>query len=336
MISCTKLQLLIGVTLSLTALWGCNTNNIDTISPSPQIFIKTPTNGFEVDISDTLFLEPQVIYDNNSTYQWSLNGEVIPNSNSRIMMVIPNQKYGTNVYQFKVSNEFGFDIDTIAVKALVKVDFEEFKLDANKYSIGYNGKSIRTSKILNLPVTNDSVKNYWSGFAFSNQYRTTQSDSAIYQFNAYSLNGGDEKSKNFLVFYEDIFGNDQFLSFNDGKSHTLGTVAITNSAYAYWIMKIGDISPKANPFTSPKDWFVVTISGYDENGLLTKELNYPLADFTSTNRNDNYIIDTWTNIDLSALGNVSKVGFKFSSSDTNSLGINTPTYVCIDNIRIIE
>lgn len=320
--------------LLLFILGSCN-SELESESYPPEIFIKTPLNGFEVDINDTLLLEPQIIYNYNTTYEWSLNGAVLPNGNTRTYTVIPNKQYGTFVYMLKVSNSIGVDTMSFIVKSLVKVDFEDKDFLPNSYSIGEPGKSVRAQKLLNLPVINDTTNNYWSGFALSSQYRTSQSDSVIYQFSAYSSNGGDEGSKVFLVYYEDIvFGNSNFITFNDGLSHTVGTIGIANNAYSWWIMKIGDSSPIANPFKLPVDWYMARFSGYNEVGALVGMVDIYLTDLRLGN--SSYMISNWVNADLSSLGKISKLGINFYSSDVSENGINTPTYICIDNIRIID
>ena len=48
---------------------------------------------------------------------------------------------------------------------------------------------------------------------------------------------------------------------------------------------------------------------------------------------DSYIIKDWTSIDLSSLGVADSISFTVASSDIGQFGINTPTYICIDNVR---
>ncbi|MDX9929029.1 MAG: DUF4465 domain-containing protein, partial [Bacteroidales bacterium] len=46
-----------------------------------------------------------------------------------------------------------------------------------------------------------------------------------------------------------------------------------------------------------------------------------------------YIANVWTNIDLSLFGYIGGLAIKIESSDTGENGINTPAYVCIDDIK---
>ena len=44
-----------------------------------------------------------------------------------------------------------------------------------------------------------------------------------------------------------------------------------------------------------------------------------------------YIINDWRYVDLSVLGEVTKIGFALSSTDGGDWGMNTPAYFCFDN-----
>ena len=57
-----------------------------------------------------------------------------------------------------------------------------------------------------------------------------------------------------------------------------------------------------------------------------------LADFTAEAAEEDYILDAWTWVDLSSLGEVSGLQFTLSSSDNGEYGMNTPAYFAIDDI----
>ena len=44
----------------------------------------------------------------------------------------------------------------------------------------------------------------------------------------------------------------------------------------------------------------------------------------------------WEKVNLSAMCKVDSVAFSFSSSDNGDFGMNTPAYVCIDNIEFSQ
>ena len=85
----------------------------------------------------------------------------------------------------------------------------------------------------------------------------------------------------------------------------------------------------AKKFTEA-DWFKITISGFDANGVKTSTVEFKLADGVD-------IVNTWTWVDLSGLGAVKKLTFDFSSTDNTDYGygdsMNTPAYFAMDNFN---
>jgi hypothetical protein len=107
------------------------------------------------------------------------------------------------------------------------------------------------------------------------------------------------------------------------------TIMLTNSTITYKSILNGSSGGKR--FTSG-DWFKVIITGYKEN-VPTGTVEYYLADF----RNGlTFILKNWEKKDLTSLGEVDKVSFSFDSSDKNLNNVNTPSYVCIDNIYFTQ
>ncbi|MFW6257265.1 MAG: DUF4465 domain-containing protein, partial [Prolixibacteraceae bacterium] len=110
---------------------------------------------------------------------------------------------------------------------------------------------------------------------------------------------------------------------------------ITNSTYAYYAMKEGDDFSKkfGGADGSDPDWMKVTIAGISSSGDTTGLIDYYLADFRFENDEEDYIINSWKWLDLSELGEVSKLRFSMSSSDMGEWGMNTPAYFCIDQLN---
>jgi len=82
-----------------------------------------------------------------------------------------------------------------------------------------------------------------------------------------------------------------------------------------------------------KDWYKLSLTGISESGQIIGTREIYLADFRPDNNAEDYISNIWNNKDLSELGYLSKLVLVVSSSDVGDYGINTPTYVCIDNIE---
>jgi hypothetical protein len=83
------------------------------------------------------------------------------------------------------------------------------------------------------------------------------------------------------------------------------------------------------------DFFELTIRGYDSLGgvgNVTGEVKVMLADYRSANNLDDYILNRWLQVDLTALSEARSVKLAYASSDVGQFGINTPLYVAMDNL----
>lgn len=214
---------------------------------------------------------------------------------------------------------------------------------ANSYFAATEGKedaygdvntwfSFNNFKFLNRASYGFSI---WSGFTYSNvTNKTTPGFTNQYAaITGAGANGKDGTS--YLVGYYSEYGfKSPLITFADGASHTLAGTYITNSTYAYLSMKNGDNI--AREFSKEnKDWLKLTATGYDSQGNKGKTTDFYLADFRSENDAQNYIIDSWKWMDLSSLGEVSKIEFTMSSSDINGDYMNTPSYFCMDGTAYI-
>ena len=135
-----------------------------------------------------------------------------------------------------------------------------------------------------------------------------------------SIAGGAYAGKNYIVWYEDGFSGDYI------KLKTAAVVPglyVCNNVYAYNSMTKGD-DFAGEPFKAD-DYFTLTISGSLNGTAVNTKVDFDLARGTN-------IVSTWTYVDLSKLGKVDALYFSFSGSRTGDWGLNTPTYVCIDNL----
>lgn len=87
------------------------------------------------------------------------------------------------------------------------------------------------------------------------------------------------------------------------------------------------------------DFYRVTFTGYDQlqsngaaTGNTTGSVVFSLADFTFADNTQDYILSSWSSVNLSSLGFAKSVRLSFSSSDVGAFGINTPTYLAFDNL----
>jgi hypothetical protein len=83
------------------------------------------------------------------------------------------------------------------------------------------------------------------------------------------------------------------------------------------------------------DWFLLTISGFDELGNFTGSVDFYLADYRDPDPANKYIISAWTTVDLTPLGNAHTLSFGLTSTDSDPIfGMNTPAYFAIDNLLV--
>ncbi|MFN0048672.1 MAG: DUF4465 domain-containing protein [Cytophagales bacterium] len=175
-----------------------------------------------------------------------------------------------------------------------------------------------------------SFGGYWaSGWAASNVTNTTL---AGYDnlYGTYPGQGADN-SKNYVVGQQDAI-----VTFYN--TVTVAGLQIANATYAALSMKNGDSFAKKFGGTNgtDPDYFKLRILGF-QNGMLNtvSGIDVFLADFRSSVSGEDFILDTWKSVDLSALGAVDSLKFKLYSSDTGKLGINTPLFFNVDNISIL-
>ena len=173
----------------------------------------------------------------------------------------------------------------------------------------------------------------WDSFVYSQKSDVTTAGYTN-QFSVYDASNGNNK---FAIYYPP-FGSDAFASFSAGAEKRIRSISVCNDTYAGLSMKNGDNYAKKFGGSSgnDKDWFKMTVIGYNASGDSISSVGFYLADYRFTNNSADYILNKWTSVDLTALGKVNKITFRFTSTDNGALGINTPAIVCLDNIRYEE
>lgn len=176
---------------------------------------------------------------------------------------------------------------------------------------------------------------YWAeGWAYSNRYDTvTQtSDYATQLYSAKEFN--DEDEKNFAIGTQ----GSRIVLTGAAVSKVVSGFYITNSTYAYNSMKLGDAFAKkfGGASGNDPDYFKVVIRKYSGGILSTDSVQFFLADYRFSDNTQDYIIDEWTWVNLTSLGNVDSLEFVLRSSDVGGFGINTPLYYCIDDFTTLN
>ena len=172
---------------------------------------------------------------------------------------------------------------------------------------------------------------FWTGWAYSNVKDATTA--GIGNQYAAITNSGADGSEMYAV----GFGGDAMF-INLPSDHVATSVQLTNTTYAALSMLHGDAFGKkfgGESGTDP-DFFSVSIVGFDQvnaTGIETGTQEVLLADYRFADHELDFVLDTWQTVDLTPLGNARSIGFQFSSSDIGDFGINTPTYLALDQLR---
>jgi hypothetical protein len=213
---------------------------------------------------------------------------------------------------------------------LVTLSFEELSPGNEGYWNGADGSGeIKSGELIMTNNYTNGDHPSWDGFSYSNLYDTETAGFG----NQYSVFNEVNGENNFLVFTPS-YTEDVFATFEDGAEYGIKSIKLCNNTYAALSMKNGDVFGKkfGGDSGEEEDWFKVTISGYDAAGDLQGEVDFYLADFRESGVANDYIIEEWTEVDLSSLGEVNKITLSFNSSDVGNYGVNTPKYVCVDDI----
>ncbi len=220
------------------------------------------------------------------------------------------------------------------LKAQTTVDFEDLTLPTESF---YNGDDEAGGFVTGgVTFGNDYNTSWgsWSGFAYSN---VTDNTTAGFG-NQYSAIPGSGANNSEIYA---INTNSDTLRFS-GPHINLLSVDLTNTTYTYLSMRDGDAFGKQfgspnnangdDDGTNGEDFFYVTIFSHDNVGNKTDSVIFYLADYRFSDSNEDYLVDTWTTVDLSSLKNVSFLTFSYHSSDVGQYGINTPQYFALDNL----
>ena len=192
---------------------------------------------------------------------------------------------------------------------------------------------------------------YWDQWTYSNETDVTTAGYTN-QFSAYLTE--TDSSNTYAIAYSGLSGG-----YGEGNTVTLDAVDgldfqsldVTNTTYAALSMLQGDDFARQFGYLDLNDdgdyedageydgdypdWFLLTITGYDGaagSGEEIGTIEFYLADYRSADDSLDYVVDDWTTIDLTSLGEAASLAFSFSSSDNSVWGMNTPAYVAVDNI----
>ena len=223
--------------------------------------------------------------------------------------------------------------------------FEDLNLEADKYWCGpadnaetktgaYRpDEKVGTFKSGSYEFINNYTPAWssWTGCSYSSMTSTNFTTYTTDQWNSAVGHGADNSAT-----YGVIYGSStpaQQMEVIKVADTTEGQVIkgmnITNSAWVVECVKNGNGT--ATKFTQGS-WFKVTFTGVRADKSTAGSVDYYLADYRSENEAEWKVLTDWDWIDLSSLGKVVALNISFNGSDTGTWGLNTATYVCIDNV----
>jgi hypothetical protein len=173
---------------------------------------------------------------------------------------------------------------------------------------------------------------FWCGFTISGNHNMTVGD---YTNESSVYNTKGQSGSKFALCYDgtEMLGDEYKSQFYvaDGSDKVFDHVYLTNSTLAALSMLNGDAFCKKFTY-GDKDWFKVTITGFDHTGAEKGSVDFYLADFRTTSSVG--VVTDWTKVDLRLLGAVQRVEFSLSSTDNGAWGMNTPAYFCLDDLAL--
>ena len=205
------------------------------------------------------------------------------------------------------------------------VDFEDLTLNPNSSWIGADGTGQFTSSYLTLYNDYSSQYGSWQGFAYTNG---TDTESNSYSNLSSCVGHGASNSDYYVTAYigTDWMGDNSQIPVAM-KINTANSGNFANRG-AYFCMPVLLKKWVDREYASNHFYFKLKASAY-ANGTLIGDSEIMMADFTEGN---SYMMDDWTYVDLSWIGNADSLNFvALSNDDAGGWGINTPMYFCMDN-----
>ncbi|MDA3899126.1 MAG: DUF4465 domain-containing protein [Spirochaetes bacterium] len=219
-------------------------------------------------------------------------------------------------------------------KGSTVITFEELDVPVAGY---WNGSDLSGSfSVDNVSFLNTYNSDYmsWNGIAYSTM---TDTETTGYD-NQYSVfhTSGNNNSEVFAIAYPN--GEEKLIELNEPAG--IKGFYVTNTTYVYHSLKTGEdgfgaVTVFGGDDGNAEDYLLLKIRGYDSMGVCTGNVEFYLADYRFEDNSQDYIIDEWTWVDLSKLGDsVKEISFEITSTDLGDWGMNTPAYFAFDDLAV--
>lgn len=238
-------------------------------------------------------------------------------------------------------------LDNDAAKLSIVLDRESYSESESAPTVGLEDVGARLASESFYNGADGAGQFVSEGLVFNNDYNPNFGSWAGWSYS----NGTDTTTAGFLNQYSAFAGSGVQGSDTYGVAAAFGgslvpkitrppgtapfhSIDITNTTYAALSMIEGDFFAKkfGGETGDDPDFFLLTIEGLDDDGGSLGTVEFPLADYRFADNALDYIVDQWTTVDVSSLGNATELAFSLSSSDVGQFGMNTPAYFAVDNV----
>ncbi len=216
--------------------------------------------------------------------------------------------------------------------------FDDITLSAvDTFDNGSAGNGPFSSDLVNFSNYYDDAWGSWNGFSISNMTDNTTAGWGN-QYSAYT--GSGYNSSNYAVYYPS-----GLISYSVTNTDLIfDSLKVTNTTYAAISMRDGDAFAKqfgsiyaadgvTVDGTNGEDFFRLWVIGSEYPGGPKDSVEVYLADYRFSDNSQDYILDTWLNVDLTTMNfPIRHITFRLESSDNGGWGMNTPSYFAIDNV----
>lgn len=211
-----------------------------------------------------------------------------------------------------------------------KTDFLTYGINLSYGSYDFWSGGVVVSDWNYMSNIEGKTGDWW--YSYQNQcsiYNTQSTDGA----NAAAGYGGSNRFGVVYGYSYTGFNGCAKMTLVDNMERTFDHLYVCNSSYAYGCIINGNGFTQGS-LPASKGWFKLTVRGYKAGATSpVAEDEIYLADYRN---GSNVCLTEWTLFDLTNIKKqkVNYIEFDFTGSDSGSYGVNTPAYVCIDNLYI--
>lgn len=170
----------------------------------------------------------------------------------------------------------------------------------------------------------------WQAWAFAGYASLTETDYTDPSCQMRCAYGRGHDSSTYGVIFDDTFQGPTIVEIDEalGETEVPGVWACA-SAWVKHAVLWGD--GLSGPFESG-DYCSMMVSGRRADDTWAGPVQIRLADYTSPDPAEWYVLDEWNYFPLTSLGKITALRWNFSSTKKNAWGITTPSYICIDDL----